>query len=75
MFDLNSCCNESVISISLSIIAEKLLVDMAACIYWALDISVNLAIQQRGLANAPNLTLLVVGYFFPPPALSSTVAN
>lgn len=41
---------------------------------WALNISVNLAIQQRGLANAPNLTLLVVGYFFSPP-VSSTVAN
>lgn len=31
---------------------------------WSLDISISSAIQCKGPANAPNLTLLVVGYFF-----------
>lgn len=38
----------------------------------SLDISINSAIQQKGPANAPNLTLLVVGYFFFSP-VSTTV--
>lgn len=57
--------HESPILTSFGIITEKLS-SGHNCIPLAghLDISIDSPIQWKGLANAPNLTLLVVGYFF-----------